>query len=174
MYATAETREKAFTSKVFVPVFNKVVWYVPVIYDEVDNPKRDRHQIIIVDETRRSVQDFQCLLNMVYRDTDNNSLYVVVKVSTYDCCICNQIFNGKTLATPDSTAIHVVDVESMVQKYHTDTGTQIFTDNGVLSIIPGHDNDDDNNNVDNNKDDDNNNVDNNDDDNADNQHDSGV
>ena len=108
---------------------------VHVIYDEVDNPARDGHQIIIVDETRRSVQEFQFLLNIVYRDTGNNALYVVVKVSTYMRNIVvfvARLLSGKTLATPDSTPIHVVDVENMVQEYHTDTGPQIFTDNGVI------------------------------------------
>ncbi len=98
----AESREKRFTDKsyrgyfgyfldVHEPTGCALVYFIELdlvgksahlIFDEVSELKRDVTQTLEIQEKRRVTGDFECLVGMLYRDDNDELVYVTQSVTT--------------------------------------------------------------------------------------------
>ena len=76
---------------------------------------------MIFDDEKKSISDFKYIVNMIYRDTDNELLYVVSRVCVYMSHIVafvTRLLDKDVLGSEDTMPIHIRDAENMVENYH--------------------------------------------------------
>jgi hypothetical protein len=124
-------------ARVYVPELDKVLDSNDVIYDEVTKLVRKDDGLLIVDDKKKSIADFNYLVNMVYKDSDNNILYITTRVHVqrgFIVAFRAPLVDNK-LGQEESRPVHAREVEIMLNDYNTfnDPSIYVFTRRFVLS-----------------------------------------
>ena len=121
---------------ILVPELDKVLESLHATFDEITPVIRKGEELLIVDSTRKVLKDFYFLIDMVYKDEDNNMLYVTTRVTTNRGFIVGfraPITQGQK-GQDEPRPIHAKEIELMLIKYWHMHAPVMWSNNKLTNV----------------------------------------